>query len=129
MGPFESQTHRQREAAPYVPSAMPKPRSALKVRRRAGMLSMLRHPGAVLRLLTDERAPTAPRVVAVLTILYVLMPIDLIPDVVPVLGWLDDLGFTGLAIGYVLSQAAKYEALRAREDDGPHGALPRPSAS
>ncbi|MBL9084238.1 MAG: DUF1232 domain-containing protein [Planctomycetales bacterium] len=32
---------------------------------------------------------------AVLTVLYVLSPLDFIPDVIPFLGWLDDVGVLG----------------------------------
>ncbi len=30
-------------------------------------------------------------VILILALLYILSPIDLIPDVIPVVGWLDDL--------------------------------------
>ena len=52
-------------------------------------------------LLRDPRAPKAAKLATVLAILYVLSPIDLIPDAIPVLGWLDD----GL-VAYVLLQLA-----------------------
>jgi uncharacterized membrane protein YkvA (DUF1232 family) len=91
---------------------MMKPRPAFHARRKAGLFTMLRRPGAVVRLLTDDRAPTFPRIVAVLAVLYVLLPIDAIPDVIPILGWLDDLGVVSLAFGYVMSQAAKFENAR-----------------
>ena len=39
----------------------------------------------------DDRVPTAARVVIFLTVAYALSPVDLIPDVIPVLGLLDDL--------------------------------------
>ncbi|GHF33600.1 uncharacterized membrane protein YkvA (DUF1232 family) [Deinococcus metalli] len=39
----------------------------------------------------DPRTPWTARVVAVLVLAYALSPIDLIPDFVPVLGYLDDL--------------------------------------
>lgn len=31
-------------------------------------------------------------VISVLAMLYVISPLDLIPDLIPVVGWLDDLG-------------------------------------
>ena len=39
----------------------------------------------------DPRVPRAARVVIGLTVAYALSPVDLIPDVIPVLGLLDDL--------------------------------------
>ena len=39
----------------------------------------------------DPRTPWAARLVAILTVAYAFSPIDLIPDFVPVLGYLDDL--------------------------------------
>jgi uncharacterized membrane protein YkvA (DUF1232 family) len=39
----------------------------------------------------DSRTPTTAKVVAAIVAAYALSPIDLIPDVVPVLGYLDDL--------------------------------------
>jgi uncharacterized membrane protein YkvA (DUF1232 family) len=31
-------------------------------------------------------------IIALLAFLYIISPLDLIPDVIPVIGWLDDLG-------------------------------------
>lgn len=39
----------------------------------------------------DPRTPWAARLLALLVAAYALSPIDLIPDFIPVLGWLDDL--------------------------------------
>ena len=38
--------------------------------------------------------------VSVLTLLYILSPVDLLPDVVPVIGWLDDIGVGALFLAY-----------------------------
>ena len=53
---------------------------------------------AVLR---DPRSPKAAKIATVLAALYVISPIDFIPDAIPILGWLDD----GL-IGFLLLQLA-----------------------
>lgn len=39
----------------------------------------------------DSRMPFMAKVVAVLTVAYAFSPIDLIPDFIPILGYLDDL--------------------------------------
>ena len=36
-----------------------------------------------------------------LAVLYVLSPVDFVPDVIPIIGWLDDIGILGL-LGYSL---------------------------
>lgn len=41
--------------------------------------------------LTSKQTPFLAKMVAVLTIGYALSPIDLIPDFIPILGYLDDL--------------------------------------
>jgi uncharacterized membrane protein YkvA (DUF1232 family) len=44
------------------------------------------------RLLREPRVALAAKAVPVLAMLYVLSPVDFIPDVLPVLGQMDDLG-------------------------------------
>lgn len=41
-------------------------------------------------VLRDARAPWQARMLAWAAVLYVLVPVDLISDFIPVLGWLDD---------------------------------------
>lgn len=55
----------------------------------------------VWAMLRDPRAPLSAKLTAVLAILYVVSPVDLVSDFIPVLGWLDD----GL-IAYLLVQLA-----------------------
>ena len=52
-------------------------------------------------VLCDPRAPKLAKLVTVLAALYVVSPIDLVSDFIPVLGWLDD----GV-IAYLLLQLA-----------------------
>jgi len=46
---------------------------------------------AVFLALGDKRTPAAAKIFAALTVAYALSPIDLIPDFIPILGYLDDL--------------------------------------
>jgi len=46
---------------------------------------------AVFLSLKDKETPTIAKVFAMITIIYALSPIDLIPDFIPVIGYLDDL--------------------------------------
>ncbi len=46
---------------------------------------------AVLLALKDAETPVAAKVLALLAVGYALSPIDLIPDFIPVIGYLDDI--------------------------------------
>ncbi len=54
--------------------------------------------------LRDPGTNWKPKVLAVLAVVYLLWPLDLLPDIAPLLGWLDDLGFVGMA-GWYLGHA------------------------
>ena len=46
---------------------------------------------AIFLALTNSRTPFLAKILAFFTVAYALSPIDLIPDFIPVLGYLDDL--------------------------------------
>ena len=48
---------------------------------------------------------------AILGILYILSPLDIIPDVIPIIGWLDDLGVAGWLIKTLFSSIYRHIAL------------------
>ncbi len=87
--------------------------------RRRGTLAMLAHPRGLWRFLRDPASPKAAKAGVLLAALYVVVPTDLIPDIAPVLGWLDDLGMTAVALTFLASQAARYEVKQLDKPPGP----------
>ena len=53
-------------------------------------------------LFGDERIPLAPRIIALALVLYIASPIDLIPDFIPVIGYLDDILIVLVGAGLLL---------------------------
>jgi uncharacterized membrane protein YkvA (DUF1232 family) len=47
----------------------------------------------------DRQSPLKSKIIAVIAILYFLSPFDIVPDFIPLAGWLDDLIIVPLAIG------------------------------
>ena len=66
------------------------------------------------RLMREPRVPLVAKALPVLAALYVVSPLDFIPDVLPVLGQLDDLGILILSVKLFLrmcpSTAASFHA-------------------
>jgi uncharacterized membrane protein YkvA (DUF1232 family) len=58
-------------------------------------------------LVVDERIPLGARALLPLLVLYLSLPIDLVPDFIPVLGQLDDLVITLLGISLLLRFAPR----------------------
>ena len=71
----------------------------------------------VARLLADPRVPRRSKIALGMAAAYVASPIDLLPEFLPVLGWLDDL----LILSYVLDRVIQRAGPELVEEhwDGP----------
>lgn len=78
-------------------------------RNRLLALPIVSDLAALGRFFRDKNASTAGKAFLLLTVAYVVMPVDAIPDVAPVLGWLDDLGLVAIAIGYIMKVTKRYQ--------------------
>ena len=96
--------------------------------RPALLRSLLSRARLTARLLREPLTPLAVKALAALPLLYVISPVDLLPDLVPILGQLDDIGVVLLAIEGFLSLVPSHlvDYHRKAIDDGrpysPHGA-------
>jgi uncharacterized membrane protein YkvA (DUF1232 family) len=71
----------------------------------------------VARLLADPRVPRRSKIALGMAAAYVVSPIDLLPEFIPVIGWLDDL----LILTYVLDRVIERAGAELVEEhwDGP----------
>ena len=67
-------------------------------RLRAWATSLKENTFALYLASRDPRVPLVAKLVAVIVVAYALSPIDLIPDFIPVIGYLDDLLLLPLGI-------------------------------
>ena len=94
----------------------------MRGRLAAWARALKREVAALALALRDPQTPLVARLVALLVVAYALSPIDLIPDVIPVLGLLDDLVLVPAGIWLVLrlipAEVMERARRRAVEADG-----------
>ncbi len=52
--------------------------------------------------------------VIIATIVYVISPLDAVPDVLPIVGWLDDVTIVGYAVAKLSEEIKKYKLFKQR---------------
>lgn len=70
----------------------------------------------VWAMLRNPAAPALSKIVALLAAVYIISPVDLVPDVIPILGWIDDGVITLLLfqLAFKLLPKEMYESLKAQ---------------
>ena len=102
-----------------------------KLAKRIAKLPFLDKISLAGSLISDDRIPIAPRIIglaprliSLALVLYIASPIDLIPDFIPVIGYLDDILIVVIGVGLLLrsipryileDHVARYEAERNRK--------------
>lgn len=80
----------------------------------------------VFKLMMDGRVPLRLKAILPATLVYLIMPFDFIPDIVPVLGWLDDILAIVISLTLFLALAPKDVVLEhVRGGRGGGGAEPK----
>ena len=71
----------------------------------------------IWKLLTDSRVPFWIRIALPLALIYVISPIDILPDFIPVMGRVDDIIAIVAGIMILLKLAPKKEVNQYKKDD------------
>lgn len=62
------------------------------------VVSVVNRLRLLVRLLRDPRVPFYLKLLPFASLLYIALPVDIVPDIVPLLGQLDDIGVVVLAV-------------------------------
>ena len=62
-------------------------------------INMNRLPALFLRLMLDKRVPLKLKILPLLAIAYLLLPWDFLPDLMPLIGWIDDVVVVIISLG------------------------------
>lgn len=89
------------------------------LRRWAGEL--VGEVSAIALAVRDPRTPWFVRLLGAVVVAYAASPIDLIPDFIPVLGWLDDIVLLPVGIWLVVALLPQDVLTEARERRGAQG--------
>lgn len=68
---------------------------------------MLARLKTIVALMRNPKVSSLPKFLVIGAIVYILMPVDTIPDIAPVVGWLDDIMFLIGALGMLFGSAPK----------------------
>lgn len=69
---------------------------------KRGVIKLKHHTYALYLASRDQRVPWPAKIIALLVVAYLLSPLDLIPDFIPVLGYLDDIVIVPLGIALAI---------------------------
>lgn len=88
------------QVQPVNAETKPKRREKTQIKNRmSNLLMFLPNMVKLLgRLLTDKRVPTAEKALFAAAIIYVIVPLDFIPDVFPFIGQVDDIYLVALTL-------------------------------
>jgi uncharacterized membrane protein YkvA (DUF1232 family) len=79
-----------------------------KLAKRVAKLPFLDKISLAGALFRDRRIGVAPRLIALGLVLYLAMPLDIIPDFIPVIGYFDDILIVLVGAGLLLRSIPRY---------------------
>ena len=87
------------------------------------ILSATGLPRIIFRLMLDKRVPFRAKLILPASLLYLISPLDFIPDIIPLAGWIDDIVavllslvlFLSLTPSHVISEHLSRKSPQARK--------------
>ncbi len=79
-----------------------------KVERSGSKIRFANEVKALYRYMTDKYVPWYRKSIVVAALIYFISPIDAIPDIAPLVGYLDDLGVIAAVIRYMGHELVPY---------------------
>ena len=79
-----------------------------KVAREGSKIRFMKEVRALYRYMRDKNVPWYRKTVIVGALIYFISPIDLIPDFIPIIGYLDDLGVIMAAVKFLGKELIPY---------------------
>ncbi len=84
--------------------------ATVRAKSNAGWLTgLVTSPRRVARFFFTRGTPKLPKLFALFALAYLIWPADLIPDIAPIMGWLDDVGFAAIAGAWLMRAVNKLE--------------------
>lgn len=71
-------------------------------------IRLAKHVLAMFRYMKDAKIPWYRKSVVVAALVYFIMPVDTIPDMMPLIGYLDDFGVIAAVLGYLGKEVKPY---------------------
>lgn len=84
----------------------------------ARILTFRNELATLWRAFMAPETPVHLKALMLLVPAYLLSPVDLIPDVIPLLGWVDDLIVIPLMVGWIVSMLPRKAPVYERSADG-----------
>lgn len=75
-------------------------------------MNMIQRIKTLPAYLKDGTTPAWKKILLAAAVIYAVSPVDAIPDVIPVIGWLDDIGVLGLMISWLMRELDTFAARR-----------------
>jgi uncharacterized membrane protein YkvA (DUF1232 family) len=79
------------------------------MKNRLSILKWSRLVKRVIRFLKDKGVSKHKKLLFILPIIYLISPVDLVSDFLPILGWLDDAAILTIVWNFFLQEVKDYE--------------------